>query len=106
MVCERQAGEQFHHDEWMPAIFAKIEDGHDVPMSQLAGDFRLAIEALANLRLLLEVGHHHFDRDSPVDRLVDCGVDHAHGALADPFDDLVASDVLRHAARYGGFSNN
>ncbi len=68
-------------------------------MRELPRDARLAMETLAQLRVLLEGGEHQLDGDPASELLVHRRVDRAHGAPADALEDPVAPDALRQHRR-------
>ena len=70
-------------------------------VEELGGDLRFAIEALARLFLVLEVGDDHLERDLSIHRLVVRGEDEARGAAADPLEQAVATQALDVDARGG-----
>ena len=92
MLGERQAVEQLHHDEGPVPLFAEIEDGDDVAVSELAGDPRFAVEPLAHVGFLIEVREHQLDGHAAIQLLVNGRVDHTHRATADSFRDAISPD--------------
>ena len=63
---------------------------------ELGGGPRFAVEARPHLLgVFREVGEHQLDRDFAIEHRVDAAIEHAHAALADALEDLVASDLFR-----------
>ena len=101
---ERQAVEELHHDEGPVPLFAEIEDRDDVPVGELAGDPRFAVEALAHVRFLIEIGEHQLDGHAAIQLFVDGGVDHTHRATADSFRDAIPPDRFGESPRRPTFA--
>jgi hypothetical protein len=83
----------------MALVFAHVEDGHDVAMEELGGDFRLPMEALARFLLVFEVSDDHLQRDLPIRRFVVRGEDQAGGTAANPLEQAIVTQLLDFETR-------
>ena len=101
VVGEREPVEQLHHDVRPPVVIAEIEDRDDVPVRELPGNTRLAVEALAELGLFVEIRQHQLDGDFSIELLVDRREHDAHRAAADALDNAVLADRLGLRAAAG-----
>ena len=104
---EVSAAQQLHRDVRHTVVLARIEDRHDVGMTQPARHLRFPKESPAGF---LELTTLEFVRqrdrlqcDLAVDHRVACAVDDAHGAFAELVQDLVAAECRRQ--RTGGQSH-
>ena len=97
-ILERRPAQQLHHDEETVAVFADVEDRDDVRMGQAGGRLRLPVEPRPDVGIVVEIGRQDLERDVAAHRFVMRAVDDAHGAAADPLDDLVAADPFWRSA--------
>jgi hypothetical protein len=98
---ERDAGDQFHHQE-VNAVFAtKLVDRLNIRMVQLAERERLAAKALARGFVGESSRVQHFERNVAFQLFVVRTVHHAHAAGADLGDDtIVRYGPIEHASLY------
>jgi hypothetical protein len=95
IIGKRHPLEQLHHDERLAVVFAQIEHGHDVAVRELARRPGFAIEPLAHLRVIVEIGLDDLDGHATSHLRVVGRIDDAHGAPADARGHAIAADVLR-----------
>jgi hypothetical protein len=93
MFGERGPFDVLHDDEGRAFVFAEIVDRDDVGVFQAAGRLGLAQEAVVEI---LVADPQQLDRDGPPDMGVMAAEDHAHPAVTDTVDDLVAADSPRN----------
>ena len=86
------AGDVVHHEEQHSFVLAGVMDADDVGVVQRGGDPHLALESLAELLVLGQLGGEHLQRVDPVQRDVSRAVHDAHAAAADQLIDAVAPD--------------
>ena len=95
--------DEAHRHVQRPVLLARVVDRDHVGVVERRGDLRLALEALAELGVLGQLGGDQLERDRAVQREVDGAVDDAHAAAAGHRLDPVAADhrtdlELRHDA--------
>ena len=90
-----------HRDVAHAAVLAVVVDAAHVAVRDLARELDLVAEALGHLAGVRELGAQHLDRHRLVELAVVGLVDHAHAALAERAQDLVALGDHR-ALREGG----
>ena len=73
-------------------MLAEVVDGDDVPVRELAGGPRLAVETLAQLRVAFDGRTDDFEGDLAFEQRVVGAIYDAHPTLPDFFEYLVASD--------------
>ena len=96
--------DEAHRDEERPVLLARLVDGDDVGVLEGGRHARLALEALAELRVGRELGHDDLERHTAAQATVDREVDHAHAAAPDLALDVVGAEgpvlVGGHGTRY------
>jgi hypothetical protein len=93
-LVEAAPGHVLHRQESDVVAAARLEDGHDVLVTQLRHGARLALEARQRLCGRRELGPHDLERHAPREALVLGEVDDAHAAGAEPFDQPVRAEAL------------
>src|SRR5262249_39465340 len=84
---ERLAGEELHHEEWLPVLGRlDVVDVDDVPVTQLPAGARLAKQSFPELRLRVS---DQLDRHLAERPLVQRRPDKAHRSLAERTQKLV-----------------
>ncbi len=95
-LAEVQALHELHrHVGESGLVVPEVVDRDDVRVVELGGGLRLALEALAELRVGGERRRDGLDRDEAVEERVVRLEDLAHRTLADPFDDPVLADAVQ-----------
>jgi adenylosuccinate lyase len=94
---ERLAFHQLHHHEGaVLRVLAKIHDGHDVRMRDLARELRLEVEALACLRIARKRRRDDLQREVLRELTMTHAIDKAHAALPQTLLDLVPTPDRPH----------
>ena len=89
---EVAAVDEAHGDEQRAVLLAGLVDGHDVRMLERRRHARLALEALAELRVGGELGDDDLQRDAPTEPPIGGEVDDAHAAAPDLALDVVGAE--------------
>ncbi len=87
---QRATGQAFHDDERHAVVFADVVDRDDVGVVDSGRGARLALEALAQVGLLGEIGAQDLDRDLAREAEVGRFADLAHAAATQQGPELVA----------------
>ena len=94
-------GEKLHGDIRAPALLAEVVYLDDVGVIQVCRRTSLSDETFPGFRLFRQLGHDHLQRHQAVELGITGAIHHAHTALADPVEQLVAADTLRAAGPVG-----
>src|SRR5262249_42724073 len=105
-LAQRLSLQILHYQEWaVGTVEARVVDGDDVRVGELADQLRLALEALVEAGLVAQLGVHQLDGDGAFEGLIDGAIDLGHPSAATHFlqavtspDDGRQSDVGRLAA--------
>ena len=89
---ERLPLEELHDDERVPLVFTVVEEGDDVAVLKAGDGAGFTIEPGAAVRVVREVGQHHFDGHFPFEHRIACAIKRTHPAARDALEDLVPPD--------------
>jgi len=99
-IGQRLALEKLHHEKTDARRLADVVQRADVRMAQRGNDARLALEALAELRIVGGVRRQNLDCDPPIEPRVARLVHLAHAAGADRRQNLVRAEASSRGNRH------
>ena len=89
-VAQRVALDVLHHQIGEPAVFALVQDAHDVRVGEPGGGLGFAAQPVQELRVVGQMGMEDLQRDIALQPLVRGEVDGGHPAAGKPGLNLVA----------------
>ena len=93
------AVQQLHRDEWLAVFLAGVENLDDVGVPHAGDGLPFPTEPFAHRAVRRRGEADHFEGDEPVEAPVSCLPHHAHAAVGDPVEQLVAGEAARRGDR-------
>ena len=100
MNAESRPIQVLHDDVWVALDRIEIIDLHDIRMAECRNNLGLALEALAQIRVLLDIAVEHFDSDRAIESEVRAKIDLCHAPMCKQLVNAHFADGLSYPLRH------